>query len=166
MARAPADQLECKGAQSITCRCGYGRSGDMAVLVRRSEAIKYLQVYSGFFPHGPRVRIHKRFRTSLLRLFPTFLLAVQNITSLVPEELSRALALVTLDVPLAVQLFYFSKDALQQVQYSRGRWTSGILGQSAPNSSAENGPLTAVGWNNTAIRLYYLINGKMLNQRL
>jgi hypothetical protein len=49
MARAPADQLECKGAQSITCRCRYGWSGDMADLVRRSEAIKYLQVYLGFF---------------------------------------------------------------------------------------------------------------------
>ena len=89
-------------------------------------------------------------------------LTVQNITSPVPEELPRALAIATSETPLAVQVFYFSGAALQQVQYSNNRWTSGELGSSVPNSSIENGPLSAVGWNNTAVRLYYLIDGAIL----
>ena len=50
---------------------------------------------------------------------------------------------------------------VQQVQWSNGRWSIGDLGAFIPDSSISNGPLGVTGWNATAVRLYYFIDGKI-----
>ena len=52
-------------------------------------------------------------------------------------------------------------NRVQQVQWSNGRWSIGDLGSSIPESSILNGPLGVTGWNATAVRLYYVIDGKI-----
>ena len=86
---------------------------------------------------------------------------MQNITASIPSELPRALSIATSIDPLVVQLFYFSGTALQQVQYTNNKWSIGLLDSSVPQASTQNGPVGAVGWDKTAVRLYYLIDGKI-----
>ncbi|KAK5052061.1 hypothetical protein LTR84_002865 [Exophiala bonariae] len=83
----------------------------------------------------------------------------QNITAPIPKELPRFLRAVRSDTPDVTQLYYLDGTEMQQVQYSNNRWSIGDFGSSMYNSSISNGPLGAVGWNATAVRLYYVVEG-------
>ncbi|KAK0618948.1 hypothetical protein B0T14DRAFT_554367 [Immersiella caudata] len=93
--------------------------------------------------------------------FLTRIPIVGNISAAVPTELPRSLGVTRSDTPDATQVFFLDGLVMQQSQYSNNKWSSGTLGPSMPNSSISNGPLGAVGWNSTAVRLYYVVNGKI-----
>jgi hypothetical protein len=79
--------------------------------------------------------------------------------ALIPTELPRSLAVARSDSPDVVQVFLFSDSSLQQVQFTNGKWSISDLGSSIANSSIADGPIGGVGWNSTAVRLYYLVDG-------
>jgi hypothetical protein len=88
--------------------------------------------------------------------------AVQNITEApVPAELPRSLVVGRSDDPDATQVYYLDGTEMKQVQLTNNRWSSRDLGSSIPEWSVENGPLGAAGWNATAMRLYYLVDGEI-----
>jgi len=76
-------------------------------------------------------------------------------------ELPRSFGIPRSETPDVTQVFFLDGVVMQQSQYSNNKWSSGTLGPSMPKSSVSNGPLSAVGWNSTAVRLYYVINGEI-----
>ncbi|KEF55355.1 uncharacterized protein A1O9_08105 [Exophiala aquamarina CBS 119918] len=86
---------------------------------------------------------------------------VQNISATIPEELPRSIGVVRSDAPDVTQVFYLDGTEMQQVQYSNNVWSISALGSSMPSSSISNGPLGAAGWDNTATRLYFVIDGSI-----
>ncbi|EXJ78351.1 hypothetical protein A1O3_09512 [Capronia epimyces CBS 606.96] len=82
--------------------------------------------------------------------------AVQNISATIPKELPRSIGVARSDTPDVTQIFYLDGIEMQQAQYSNNGWSNSNLGSSTPNSSISNGPMAAVGWNDTAVRLYYV----------
>jgi hypothetical protein len=59
------------------------------------------------------------------------------------------------EAPAVVQVFYFSGTKIQQVRWSSNTWSTGDIGTGVPDASVANGPLSMVGWNGTAVRMYY-----------
>lgn len=86
---------------------------------------------------------------------------VETIPGIVPKELPRSLTAVVSNDPDAIQVFYFDGYDIQQVQYSDNEWQAGNVDKSFPKPSMDNGPMGAVGWNGTSVRIYYLIDGEI-----
>jgi hypothetical protein len=85
----------------------------------------------------------------------------QNISATTPEELPRAIGIARSDTPDVTQVFYLDGIEMQQVQYSNNKWSIGDVGSSMPNSSISNGPIAVVGWNDTAVRVYYVVDNSI-----
>jgi hypothetical protein len=46
------------------------------------------------------------------------------------------------------------------VRWSSNKWTTGDIGAGVPGASVPNGALGMVGWNETAVRMYYPVGGE------
>lgn len=86
---------------------------------------------------------------------------MQNVSATVPSELPRALGVTRSDTPDVTQVFFLDGVVMRQVQYSNGKWAGGDLGSSMPKSGISNGPMAVVGWNATAVRMYFVVDNKI-----
>jgi hypothetical protein len=115
--------------------------------------------------HGLAQHGHQVIRQCLARQGSILTRAlVQNISANVPSELPRSIGVVHSDTPDESQIFYFDGIEMQQVQYSNSKWSVGNLASSLKASSISNGPMGAVGWNETEVRLYYVIDGSITEE--
>jgi hypothetical protein len=79
-----------------------------------------------------------------------------------PAELPRSLAVARSNNPDITQVFYLDRTALQQGLYASGRWQAGNLVNSGVSTTESNGPLAAVGWDDTALRTYNVVGDDLV----
>lgn len=80
-----------------------------------------------------------------------------NITQ-IPGSIGAALS----QQPELVQLFYIEGMEVKALVKSAGEWMVKALSSDLPKSNILSGPMAAVGWNQSATRLYYVVDNDII----